>query len=136
MSIARSLRKSCGGVVEERAEQQAEHVRTPPCLNGFLDSHLRQTPVMTVRGAARLAYLAHELHDAAATFISRSSADEQSLRHRALAIDSHICKLRYSVETQERRRRCDGGREGDQNSFLMLLEYVHDKCFMSNLVCL
>ncbi|CAL9078436.1 unnamed protein product [Musa textilis] len=49
--------------------------------------------------AARLADRARELHDAVATFISRSSADEQSLRHRALAIDSDICKLRCSVET-------------------------------------
>ncbi|WOL07552.1 transmembrane protein 120 [Canna indica] len=49
--------------------------------------------------AARLTDLARELHDAAAALASRAAADEQSLRTRALALDSDLRRLQSSVNS-------------------------------------
>ncbi|KAF5194469.1 Transmembrane protein [Thalictrum thalictroides] len=48
---------------------------------------------------SRLAELAKELQDSASSFISNSTTEEQSLRQRALAIDSNLKKLHSSVQT-------------------------------------
>lgn len=42
----------------------------------------------------RVVEQAKELQDSAASFISKTSSDEQSLRHRALSLDSSIRRLR------------------------------------------
>ncbi|KAL5703857.1 hypothetical protein ACHQM5_022357 [Ranunculus cassubicifolius] len=46
---------------------------------------------------SRLGELAKELQDSASSFISKSTSDEQSLRQRALSIDSSLHKLRTSI---------------------------------------
>ncbi|KAF5184517.1 Transmembrane protein, partial [Thalictrum thalictroides] len=48
---------------------------------------------------SRLAELAKELQDSASSFISKSTTEEQSLRQRALAIDSSLKKLRSSLHS-------------------------------------
>lgn len=42
---------------------------------------------------------AKELQDLAASFISKSSKEEHSIRQRALALDSSIRKLRSSIDS-------------------------------------
>jgi len=47
----------------------------------------------------RLLEQVKELQEAAASFISKSSKEEQNLRQRAVALDSSILKLRSSINT-------------------------------------
>ncbi|KAK9122451.1 hypothetical protein Syun_020068 [Stephania yunnanensis] len=48
---------------------------------------------------ARLVELAKELEDSASSFVAKTSSEEQSLRQRALSIDSSIKKLRSSIHS-------------------------------------
>ncbi|XP_042474430.1 transmembrane protein 120 homolog isoform X2 [Zingiber officinale] len=57
-----------------------------------------------VEESARLADRARELHDAAAALASRTSADEDSLRARALALESDLRRLRSSLSTAIKNR--------------------------------
>lgn len=52
----------------------------------------------------RVVELAKELHDSAASLISRTAIDEQSLRQRALSLDSSVrrlCSLLNSLQSKK-----------------------------------
>lgn len=59
---------------------------------------------VVVEESARLADRARELHDAAAALTSRTSADEQSLRARVLALESDLRRLRSTLSTAIKNR--------------------------------
>ena len=48
--------------------------------------------------AARMVELAKELQDAASGFVSNTCNEEQSLRQRALVLESNLKKLRSSID--------------------------------------
>lgn len=50
---------------------------------------------------------AKQLQDSAAAFISKSGTDEQSLRQRAIAVESSIKKLRSSINAASARGTVD-----------------------------
>ncbi|KAF8413428.1 hypothetical protein HHK36_001411 [Tetracentron sinense] len=66
--------------------------------------------------------LAKELQDSAASLISKTSSEEQSLRQRALALDSHVHKLRSSLDSALKRGNIDRKEaDKDRTAFLFLL---------------
>jgi type IV secretory pathway TraG/TraD family ATPase VirD4 len=58
------------------------------------DATLEESAKNIEEEVGRVVEQAKELQDSAASFISRTSSDEQSLRHRALSLDSSIRRLR------------------------------------------
>lgn len=48
--------------------------------------------------AARIVELAKELQDSASEFVSKTCNEEQSLRQRALVLESNLKKLRSSID--------------------------------------
>ncbi|RRT61311.1 hypothetical protein B296_00039565 [Ensete ventricosum] len=61
-------------------------------------------PNAIMEEAARLAEAARELDDAAAALISRTWNEEQSLRQRALALESDLRRLQSSVDSAAKKK--------------------------------
>ena len=60
---------------------------------------MEQSETQIMEEVGRVVEQAKELQEAAASFISSSSKEEQNLRQRAVALDISISKLRCSVNS-------------------------------------
>jgi len=66
-----------------------------------------QSETKIVEEVGRVVEQAKELQEAAASFLSSSSKEEQTLRQRAVALDSSIFKLRSAINSLIFDRRID-----------------------------